>query len=849
MGVKADETNLAALLEGRKQYLVPLYQRTYSWQEKNFQQLWDDLQLLVERRHDNRSASHFLGPMVFAPTADIGPTALKQYTIVDGQQRLLTLTLLLAAIRDHRADSEDESHRERLNDGYLIEKWSPGNPTKLIPTQDDRDSYFACINGSALAGAADLIGTAYNFFRTRLVEVDDVNDPLDIQMIEEAVLGGFAIVTITSETGDNVHRIFESLNNTGLKLTQADLIRNYIFMRLVSRGESVYRDIWLPLQRLLSAEELEILFWIDLTKFHPTAQQTEVYQLQQQRLELLSTESEIEQEVKRFAAMGALLHIARNPEVEKDPSVRKELKRLKAWGSVTAYPVIVHLLERRSIGEADSTQTAQALKYMLSFFIRRILIGQATKNMNRILLAAVPAIINVNPVDIALQKYFSMGRKAWASDKQLRESVLTANLYWSGRTEQRKLLLQWVEETYGSNEPVYVDKLSIEHIAPQTITDDWRAEVAKTLKPGEEVENVYGRFLHTLGNLTLTGYNQNMSNKPFSEKRKWFNSSGLRLNHEIALKEHWTRDEVEARGLELIERIISEWPGPDETVVEPAEDFTNPLWIRLAQALLAIPAGGWTSYGDLAALLGTHHVPLGTRLANHQVPNGYRVLRSDGSISPDFRWTEEGISGDPREILKSEGIRFDELGCADLNQRLSTEDLAHLLGLDVSEIVGELSTPAPGGSSALFDSFMNQIVDKQNTETVRGTLDLLKWWQELGGQLEWGTADVTSCFLMARVASDPQGSIWPIAIYPNNKVEVVFQHFAVRTPFVDVSLRKEFMRRLNEADGVDLPDVKINLRPGFPLSVLSDAKARATVQEALSWFYAQSIANLETKFQ
>ena len=115
--MKADETNLAALLEGRKQYLVPLYQRTYSWQEKNFQQLWDDLQLLVERRHDNRNATHFLGPMVFAPTTDIGPTALKQYTIVDGQQRLLTLTLLLAAIRDHRAENEDESHRERLNDG------------------------------------------------------------------------------------------------------------------------------------------------------------------------------------------------------------------------------------------------------------------------------------------------------------------------------------------------------------------------------------------------------------------------------------------------------------------------------------------------------------------------------------------------------------------------------------------------------------------------------------------------------------------------------------------------------------------------------------------------------------
>ena len=839
--MKADDTYLFEILEGRKQYLVPLYQRTYSWKEKNLQQLWDDLLLLVERRHENRKASHFLGPMVFAPTTDTGPSALKQYTIVDGQQRLLTLTLLLAAIRDHRSENEDSSHRDRLNEDYLLERRSQGRPTKLIPTQDDRESYFACINNTAQAGAADLVGTAYNFFRTRLLEVDDVSDVKDIQRVEEAVLAGFAIVTITAEDGDNVHRIFESLNNTGLKLSQSDLLRNYIFMRLATRGEDVYRDIWLPLQKLLSSDEMELLFWIDLTRSQATAQQTEVYQLQQQRLELMLTEGEIEEEVKRFAAIGTLLHLARNPESEKDAAVRRELLRLKAWGSVTAYPLVIHLLERRSVGDSDDAQTARALQYMLSFFIRRILIGQATKNMNRILLAAVPAIADENPVDVALQKYFSTGRKAWASDGQLRDAVLTANVYWSGRTEQRKLLLQWIEETYGSNEPVLPDKLSIEHIAPQTITDEWRAEVGRTLQPDEDVDIVYGRFLHTLGNLTLTGYNPEMSNKPFAKKKEWFDTSGLRLNQEIARKDYWNQGEVHTRGKELVERIIAEWPGPDETVLEAVENFTNPLWIRMAQALLAIPAGGWTSYGDLAALLGTHHVPLGTRLASHPVPNAYRVLRSDGSVSPDFRWNEEGKTGDPREKLKDEGLNFDERGCADISQKLTTEDLAHLLGLDATEIKGELSGPEPGGSSSLFDRFLNQIVEKQEVDTVSGTLDLLKWWQELGGHLQWGTADETSCFLMARLSSDIQGSIWPLAIYPNGKVEVVFQHIAVRAPFGDIALRKEFMHRLNEAEGVDLPDVKINLRPGFPLRLLSNAASRASIEEALAWFYEKSV--------
>ena len=154
------------------------------------------------------------------------------------------------------------------------------------------------------------------------------------------------------------------------------------------------------------------------------------------------------------------------------------------------------------------------------------------------------------------------------------------------------------------------------------------------------------------------------------------------MNHEIAAKDHWTQNEVRDRGLKLIERIISEWPGPDESISEVIVDVTNPLWIRLHQALLAIPAGGWTSYGDLAALLGTHHVPLGTRLANYQAPNAYRVLRSDGSISPEFRWVEEGITENPIDKLKTEGVRFDEKERADLNQKLTSEDLAHLLGID-----------------------------------------------------------------------------------------------------------------------------------------------------------------------
>ena len=239
--VLAVETNLQKLLEGTKQYQVPLYQRTYSWKTDQFSRLWEDLVKLAEDRGDRgAAATHFIGSLVLAPTPSIAPTGLQEFLVVDGQQRLTTLTLLLAGIRDHRAETENPSHEERINEKYLINKWEEGQPLKLLPTQADRASYVACLRRTPHAGDGDPIGAAYRFFRARLVELDDPDDDLDIQRLEEAVIAGLSVVCVTAQHGDNVHRIFESLNNTGLRLTQGDLIRNYLFMRMPESGEHVY---------------------------------------------------------------------------------------------------------------------------------------------------------------------------------------------------------------------------------------------------------------------------------------------------------------------------------------------------------------------------------------------------------------------------------------------------------------------------------------------------------------------------------------------------------------------------------------------------------------------------------
>ena len=190
---------------------------------------------------------------------------------------------------------------------------------------------------------------------------------------------------MTAQRGDNAHRIFESLNNTGLRLTQGDLLRNYLFMRLPTRGETVYQALWLPLQDTLSSSELEQLFWLDLVQRDPAVKQTDTYTAQQARLDRLTSEAEIEAEIARFARLGELLKTLLNPAREPDPAVRLRLERLSAWGTTTVYPLLLHLLDRRDQGSATSDQIARAMLYVESFFVRRLVIGRATANINRIL--------------------------------------------------------------------------------------------------------------------------------------------------------------------------------------------------------------------------------------------------------------------------------------------------------------------------------------------------------------------------------------------------------------------------------------------------------------------------------
>jgi len=692
--VAAQETTLQRILEGEKQYLVPLYQRPYQWGKAQWSVLWQDIVQLAEDIKEDSTSNHFIGSLVLAPYSGNVAGGLTRHLVVDGQQRLTTLTILLVAIHDHVLSRDPTARRgaERIKNTFLTNQYlEDPYRIKLLPTQADRDAYLAVIDGIPGADNEGSVGSAYRYFRAALLETD-----LDAQDIEKAVTSGLSLVSISTAESDNVHRIFESLNNTGLKLSQGDLLRNHIFMRLPEQGDHVYRTLWKPLQDLLTREEMDTLFWLDLVQRNPAVKIGDTYQGQKKRFEAFTTEEDIAADVARLLALGRLYRLITHPEDEGAFNVRKRLQRLNSWGAATAAPLLLHLLNWRAEGHLDDKGLADSLLVIESLLVRRFIVGHTTKNLNRLFAQAAQEVHSGVVGAAALRDYFSLGQGHYATDRDIQEAVANVPFYAVGRASQRKLLLTWIEELFESREPVDPALLNIEHVLPQTLSSSWRQSLAAVV--GEDrVDEVHQEVVHTLGNLTLSGYNSPMGNRPFEDKKTELGRSGLRMNQAIAAPAEWGPEQIRQRGQQLAEMIIEAWPGPN-TVVK--DSGPNNLWHRLDQMLMEIPAGRWTTYGDLAKALGTGPQAVGNRMRDAPVPNPHRVLTSSAKPSPDFRWGDEDCNDDPIVMLRQEGIGFDKADRADPEQRLFAADLVRLVTDD--EEVNDVTAASAMSSHELF---------------------------------------------------------------------------------------------------------------------------------------------------
>jgi alkylated DNA nucleotide flippase Atl1 len=372
-----------------------------------------------------------------------------------------------------------------------------------------------------------------------------------------------------------------------------------------------------------------------------------------------------------------------DPQTEVAPALRRALDRLSRWGAAVVHPICLHVLLAHDAGQLTAPAAAAALRVGESYLVRRMIVGLPTNNVNRIMMSLVKDLGEASPTASAITAVLSGPRKRFPTDQHVKDAVLVNNFYWTGRGPQRTFILRALEEDYRHGEPLDFSRatLTIEHILPQSLTADWEEMLAAGASDGETPEEVHASLVHTLGNLSLTAYNAKLANDNFPVKQKLLADSGLAMNREIADASGWGRAEIQARGRVLGQRIVSIWPGPDESVSTPPP---NRRWTLMNQVLASLPAGRWTSYSDVAEVIGSHQVAVGARLATLIVPNAHRVLRLSGHISPDFRWPDPEQTDDPREVLEAEGVRFDEWGRADPEQRIATTNLAAAMELDTS---------------------------------------------------------------------------------------------------------------------------------------------------------------------
>ena len=406
---------------------------------------------------------------------------------------------------------------------------------------------------------------AYAFFRKRLGQWL-LRPGHTADQLLALVLRRLSLVSIVLDDKDDPYLVFESLNAKGLQLTAADLIRNYLFMRLPQNGreqEEFNTGYWEPMQQLLGGQLTSFIWHYLLMREGGNVRQTEVY-LEFKKLADTQPVEDVLRSLSHYAPFYArILHpVLARPE---RPAVATALARLERLRFTVAYPLVLRLYENTASGILPEAALLQVLALLENYVMRRFMAGRDTMGSNRVMQALTLRVVGLNPVDSSallstITEY--LAGQGYATDERVRAALLTDPMYHKGeRSTRTKLLLETLNADLNQREQVSTDQLTIEHIMPQTLSAAWRAEL------GPEADDEHRLLLHTLGNLTLTGYNSELSNSPFAAKRVLFGQSNVALNAELAAAPNWDGAAIRARGERLADQVLRRWPSfaPTET--------------------------------------------------------------------------------------------------------------------------------------------------------------------------------------------------------------------------------------------------------------------------------------------
>ncbi|MDD3269336.1 MAG: DUF262 domain-containing protein [Syntrophomonadaceae bacterium] len=540
--MNASETKLQPIIEGTKQYVVPLFQREYSWGKDEWQILWNDL---VELSEIDNPREHFIGSIVTMPTISV-PEGVAKYLLIDGQQRLTTIFILLALLRNKLLDGGEEEFAEEINNTLIVNQYKKGiDHYKLLPTQSDRDCYKKLIDSEEILPTGKVID-AYRYFERKLQQ-----NHIDPKKIQKIISNNLSIVSIVLDKEDNPHLVFESLNAKGRPLTQADLIRNYFFMRIhVDQQENIYKNYWKPMQDTLGENLTEFIRHY-LMKDGTTVKQGDVYFSLKDKVNQASAFDHLIDLFKFSQYYYKILYPNNEPNIR----VRKILTRIYRLEATTVYPFLLNCYHDYNNNAINEDDFVAILSILENFLMRRFVCNVPTNQLNKIFPTLYATVKGKGTGNFINELKNVLQSKRYPKDTEFRIRLKDTNLYGSGdRLRKTKLILENIEESFNHKEQVSFKDLSIEHIMPQTLNENWQIYL------GEDWELTHDLLLHTIGNLTLTAYNAELSNDDFNNKRTRLSESHLEMNKYFTKKLTWKKEDIEERAEYLSDVITSIWP-------------------------------------------------------------------------------------------------------------------------------------------------------------------------------------------------------------------------------------------------------------------------------------------------
>lgn len=541
------------------QFTIPVYQRNYDWEEKQCLKLFDDISKVATNID---VVSHFIGSIVYLHEG-VYTVGKKEFSIIDGQQRLTTLTLLLCAIYHKARILNAKEISDMIYDRYLTDRYINGEDKfKLIPVGENLEILKKIMYGKfddiTEEERSSNMYTNYKFFEENIESLETITQ-IDVG-IQKLIY-----VDIALERGkDDPQKIFESLNSTGLDLSQGDLIRNFVLMNLQREEQSrIYSEYWIPIEnntKLYGGSKINTKisdFMRDFLtlEFGKIPNQSKVFEEFKSNYEYTSLEK-MEIELKKIKKYSMIYSMILNPEKEKDKEIRRHLKYLKALDQNVINPFLLGVYNDYIDSKINKSILVQVMELIQNFIWRRYICGESTSGLNKIFMKLYEKIDPNNYYE-SIEKYIV--RKNFPDDKSLKESLKIKPLY----KDREKLLYVFERiENAGHNELVDVhnDNITIEHIFPQKPNENWSKLIS---------ESEYEKMLSlkdTLSNLTLTGSNSNLGNKTFIEKRdlpiKGYKDSKLFLNKWLSEQEEWNLSKMYERFNELFKNIIKIWKTP-----------------------------------------------------------------------------------------------------------------------------------------------------------------------------------------------------------------------------------------------------------------------------------------------